>query len=648
MITRDSLHNVNIVSSTLLPTPEEVKAKYPLTESARQTALRGRESVRQILDGSDPRLFIVVGPCSIHDISAAEEYARRLKRLSEKVSESLLIIMRVYFEKPRTTTGWKGLINDPYLDDSFKIEEGLFKARALLLNLAELGLPAATEALDPLIPQYLSDLITWTAIGARTTESQTHREMSSGLSTPVGFKNGTDGSVEVAINAIKSAAHPHRFLGVTRHGQAAVYHTHGNSYGHLVLRGGAKPNYDSRSIMQAEEQLLAAKLPLNIMVDCSHGNSCKNPALQPAVFADVISQVVKGNSSIVGLMLESNLLEGKQDIPQDLSQLKYGVSVTDGCISWEKTEEIILEAAEQLSGIMKSRGPSRTRAISGQGPEITSHLSSHSVLIIGGAGQMGSFFRKSFANRGVKVGVLERGTPITSAELAPYDIILLAVSMKHAAEVAGEVAPLLRENQLFCDINSLKEEICRIAVTSPAQVLGMHPMFGPTIANARRQKIILCHVRPGPLSDLLERELAEIGFELLKTDATTHDRMMSVVQVLIHFSKIVLGETLKNSGITIEDSLRFTSPIYQLELAVIGRLFAQDPELYAEILNSNPHAPHVLQLFSEAVTSLGKIVGKKDREELCKRFIETRQYMHEFSAEALRLSDLLVETIINQ
>jgi 3-deoxy-7-phosphoheptulonate synthase len=343
------IDDVNVVSQDLLPTPAEVKRELPLPDRARKTVMAGRTAIQAILDHKDPRLFVVVGPCSIHDTTAALDYARRLKTLAQRVSQTLLIVMRVYFEKPRTTVGWKGLINDPYMDDSFHIEKGLFLARGLLLELAEMGLPAGTEALDPIMPQYLSDLITWTAIGARTSESQTHREMASGLSTPVGFKNATEGSLSVAINALHSAAQPHHFLGVNQEGLSTVVHTAGNRYGHVVLRGGGgQTNYDSVHIALCEKTLSEAGLPANIVVDCSHGNSNKDPALQLLVAQNCVNQILEGNRSIVGLMLESHLKWGRQDIPEDLSKLEYGMSVTDACMDWETTEALLLEAHERL------------------------------------------------------------------------------------------------------------------------------------------------------------------------------------------------------------------------------------------------------------------------------------------------------------
>ena len=343
------LHNVNVLSSELLPTPAQVKGRLPLTPAMEDFVVRSREGVRDILDRRDPRLFVVVGPCSIHDVEAAHEYATRLAGLARRVDDTLLLVMRVYFEKPRTTVGWKGLINDPDMDDSFHIEKGIHLARELLLWLAERRIPAATEALDPIMPQYLSELITWTAIGARTTESQTHREMASGLSTPVGFKNGTDGSLAVAINALQSARMPHHFLGITQLGESAVFRTRGNAHGHLVLRGGGgRPNYDSVSVALAEKELQKAGLPPNIMIDCSHGNSSKDPSLQPLVATDCANQVLEGNDSILGLMLESHLEEGSQPIPADLAELRYGVSVTDACMDWAATESLLLSVHQRL------------------------------------------------------------------------------------------------------------------------------------------------------------------------------------------------------------------------------------------------------------------------------------------------------------
>jgi 3-deoxy-7-phosphoheptulonate synthase len=356
MLPAISTENINVTSFAAMPTPEDLHARMPLSDRAARTVMQGREALRNILDRKDPRMFIIVGPCSIHDPVAGLDYARRLSRLQEEVGDTLLLVMRVYFEKPRTTTGWKGYINDPDMDDSFRVDKGMENARKFLLDVCELGLPTATEALDPISPQYLGDLISWTAIGARTTESQTHREMSSGLSTPVGFKNGTDGDIDIAVNAILSASHPHSFLGLNSQGRVAIVRTRGNSYGHVVLRGGAgRPNYDTVSVAMAEQALAKAKLPANIVVDCSHANSYKDPELQPLVMRDVVNQVRFGNKSLVGVMIESNIVVGKQAIPEDLSQLKYGCSVTDACIGWETTEQMIREAATLLREVLPNR-----------------------------------------------------------------------------------------------------------------------------------------------------------------------------------------------------------------------------------------------------------------------------------------------------
>jgi len=350
------LDNVNVEQMTEIPSPDEVNERIPLTDAAAGTVLAGRNALRAILERKDPRLFVVVGPCSIHDPEAALDYARRLKRLADGVRDTLVLVMRVYFEKPRTSVGWKGFVNDPFMDDSFRIDEGIARARTLLMQLAELGLPTGSEALDPICPQYFAELISWYAIGARTSESQTHREMASGLSAPVGFKNGTDGALDVAINAIKSAAQPHGFLGVNPAGRTSVIRSRGNRYGHLVLRGGGgRPNYDTVSVRLAEQGLTKARLAPNIVIDCSHANSMKDPSLQPLVFNDCAHQILEGNRSIVGMMLESNLEAGSQPIPEDRSQLRYGVSVTDPCIDWNSTEELLRRAHRDLAAVLRQR-----------------------------------------------------------------------------------------------------------------------------------------------------------------------------------------------------------------------------------------------------------------------------------------------------
>ena len=341
--------DTNIDSSQVLMSPLQIKEKLPLSEEAVKTVWQGRQDIQNILDGKDARKFIILGPCSIHDTEAAKEYAQKVKALADQVRDKLLIVMRVYFEKPRTTVGWKGLINDPDLNDSFNIEKGLLTARSLLIKIAELGLPAATETLDPITPRYLAELISWSAIGARTTESQTHREMASGLSMPVGFKNGTDGNIQVALDAIQSSRMPHHFLGINEMGETSIFKTRGNLYGHIILRGGGgHPNFDAATVTKVEEKLKKLNLPQKIVIDCSHGNSNKNHKSQALVLENLIQQIVEGNQSIVGMMLESNLHEGNQRIPSNLEELKYGVSVTDKCISWEETEKIVLAAYEKL------------------------------------------------------------------------------------------------------------------------------------------------------------------------------------------------------------------------------------------------------------------------------------------------------------
>ncbi len=351
--------NLNVEGLDTMPSPRELKGRVPLSAAAAKTVAEGRSTLFRILDRDDPRLFVVVGPCSIHDPVAGLEYARRLHALAAEVSGSMVLVMRVYFEKPRTVSGWKGFINDPRMDDSFHIEEGMQRARTFLSEVAELGLPTATEALDPIAPQYLGDLVTWYAIGARTSESQTHREMASGLSAPVGFKNGTDGDIEVAINAIRSARQPHSFLGINQDGGSAIVRTRGNRYGHIVLRGGASsPNYDTAHVALTEAALNKAGVKAGIVIDCSHANSFKKPELQPLVFKDCIHQVMEGNTSIVGMMLESNLVAGNQPIPEDRSKLIYGCSVTDACIDWEATVAVIRDAHKAITPVLGARARS--------------------------------------------------------------------------------------------------------------------------------------------------------------------------------------------------------------------------------------------------------------------------------------------------
>jgi 3-deoxy-7-phosphoheptulonate synthase len=346
----EQTQDLNVSDTIPLVPPVTLRRQLPMTEAANRTVVEGRETIKRILRREDHRLLAIVGPCSIHDPKAAMEYAGRLREMQQALQDQLCIVMRVYFEKPRTTVGWKGLINDPHLDGSDDLEEGLYLARRLLLDINAMGLPAGTEMLDPITPQYLADLITWAAIGARTTESQTHREMASGLSMPVGFKNSTEGVLQVAIDAMEAARHPHTFLGVDQEGRTAVIRTRGNPWGHVVLRGGhAGPNYGPESITAACGQLRKAGLQPVLMVDCSHANSRKQHEQQAEIWDSIVEQRLSGTTAIMGLMVESNLHAGNQKIPQDLSQLRYGVSVTDACVGWDTTERMLRHAHAQFT-----------------------------------------------------------------------------------------------------------------------------------------------------------------------------------------------------------------------------------------------------------------------------------------------------------
>ena len=352
---KSTLNDIHVNEEHVLITPEQLRNELPLQESSRAFVKSARTIISDIIHKRDSRLLVISGPCSIHDVDAAKEYARELKKLHDKHHDSLYIVMRVYFEKPRTTVGWKGLINDPHMDNSFDVEAGLRKARELLLYLTELGLPLATEALDPISPQYLAELFSWSAIGARTTESQTHREMASGLSMPIGFKNGTNGSLDVAINALQSAASSHRFMGINRQGQVSLIKTSGNPDGHVILRGGKQPNYDSVNISECEQVLAKHKLEPGIVVDCSHGNSNKDYRRQPLVATNVFNQICEGNKSIIGIMLESNINAGNQSSDLAFDDMAYGVSVTDACIDLDSTKALFVEADAMLSNTLKQR-----------------------------------------------------------------------------------------------------------------------------------------------------------------------------------------------------------------------------------------------------------------------------------------------------
>jgi 3-deoxy-7-phosphoheptulonate synthase len=354
-MTKSDLSDINIVDQQVLMTPEQLKNKLPLSTEARAFIKQSRQTIADIIHKRDHRLLVVCGPCSIHDLDAAKDYARRFKQLAEEVSDQLYLVMRVYFEKPRTTVGWKGLINDPHLDGSFDIEQGLQIGRKLLVELAEMNIPLATEALDPISPQYLADTFSWAAIGARTTESQTHREMASGLSMPIGFKNGTDGSLATAINAMQAASSSHRFMGINSEGQVALLTTQGNINGHVILRGGKETNYDSVSVAECEQEMAKFKLDASLMVDCSHANSRKDYRRQPLVAEDVVHQIIHGNKSIIGLMIESHINAGNQSSDLPLAEMKYGVSITDACIDWNTTEALLRQAHQELAPVLTKR-----------------------------------------------------------------------------------------------------------------------------------------------------------------------------------------------------------------------------------------------------------------------------------------------------
>ncbi|ACF14512.1 phospho-2-dehydro-3-deoxyheptonate aldolase [Chloroherpeton thalassium ATCC 35110] len=342
--------DLRVKGTIRLISPRALKNELPTTDAANEIVVEARQVVQNIIDKKDDRLLAIVGPCSIHDVAAAKEYASKLAKLHKELKDKVYILMRVYFEKPRTTIGWKGFINDPHLDDSYDMQFGLRAARQLLTEITEMGLPTATEFLDPITPQYIDDLVSWAAIGARTIESQTHREMASGLSMPVGFKNSTDGRLQVAIDAMRSAMHPHNFLGIDQDGKTSIIQTTGNSSGHIVLRGGSsRPNYDPESINEAADKLQKADLAPAVMVDCSHANSGKKYERQEPVWQSILDLFIAGNPYIIGMMLESHLKEGNQPIPADLSKLIYGVSITDECISWETTERLLRESYKQLS-----------------------------------------------------------------------------------------------------------------------------------------------------------------------------------------------------------------------------------------------------------------------------------------------------------
>lgn len=346
----EKIKNLNIDHISVLSSPIQVLREFPSSEHLEKQVAEQRQIIQDILDGKDQRFLLITGPCSIHHHEAGVEYARRLKGLSQKVSDKIFLVMRAYFEKPRTTLGWKGMVYDPFLNNSNDIEAGLRQTRQMLIRIAEEGLPIATEILEPIIPQYISDLVSWAAIGARTAESQPHRQMASGLSMPIGFKNSTDGSLNVAVEAIKTALAPHTFIGIDEDGHVATFQTKGNRYGHVVLRGGKNgPNYESEYIAFVKEIIRKSKVNSSIIIDCSHANSGKNPSRQPKVLQDIIKQRAAGETAIVGAMIESNLLAGRQEVPEKLCDLIPGLSITDACLGWNDTEKAILDCYQLLS-----------------------------------------------------------------------------------------------------------------------------------------------------------------------------------------------------------------------------------------------------------------------------------------------------------
>jgi len=355
------VENINVECEMPICTPVELRKRFPSSEKHIQVVHKGQTAIKDVMEGKDHRLIVVVGPCSVHDVQAAREYAMKLQELAEELSDTLLLVMRVYFEKPRTNVGWKGLLNDPDLNGTFQIQKGLEIGRNLMLDITGIGLPIAAEALDVLTPQYIQDLVSWTAIGARTTESPCHRQMASAFTSAVGFKNGTSGDLEVAVNAIRACRNPSSFLTCSVEGQVCVVKTKGNPHAHIVLRGGSDgPNYEAGHIQTCEEQLRSVGLPRNIVIDASHGNSRKDFRNQPAVLGNIADQIVSGNNSIVGVMIESNLSEGAQKLTDDPSQLKYGVSITDSCLGWEDTKQELRQLRTKLKDVLKSRLPARS------------------------------------------------------------------------------------------------------------------------------------------------------------------------------------------------------------------------------------------------------------------------------------------------
>ena len=686
---KDALNNVHITDEHVLMTPEQLKAEFPLSVEQEAQIAHARQTISDIIAGRDPRLLVVCGPCSIHDPEAAIEYARRFKALAAEVSDSLYLVMRVYFEKPRTTVGWKGLINDPHMDGSFDVEGGLKIARRLLVELVNMGLPLATEALDPNSPQYLGDLFSWSAIGARTTESQTHREMASGLSMPVGFKNGTDGSLATAINAMRAAAMPHRFVGINQAGQVCLLQTQGNPNGHVILRGGKAPNYGPEDVAKCEKEMAQAGLKPSLMVDCSHGNSNKDFRRQPAVAESVVAQIKDGNRSIIGLMIESNIHEGNQSSEQPREAMKYGVSVTDACISWETTEALLRELDKDLRGHLAARlvyeesmvaeltalrdqidevdkallsllakrlelvaevgevksqyglpiyVPERESAMLASRREEAAALGvppdliedvlrrvmreSYSsendkgfktlqpnlrpVVIVGGGGQMGRLFEKMLTLSGYQVRILEKEDWARAADIvADAGMVIVSVPIHTTVETIARLPPLPADC-ILVDLASVKAEPLQAMLAAhQGPVLGLHPMFGPDSGSLAKQVVVYCDGRQPEAYQWFLEQIQVWGARLHRISAVEHDQNMAFIQALRHFATFAYGLHLAEENVRLEQLLALSSPIYRLELAMVGRLFAQDPQLYADIIMSSENNLALIkryyQRFGEAI-----------------------------------------------
>lgn len=712
---KDALNNVHITDEQVLMTPEQLKAAFPLSLQQEAQIADSRKSISDIIAGRDPRLLVVCGPCSIHDPETALEYARRFKALAAEVSDSLYLVMRVYFEKPRTTVGWKGLINDPHMDGSFDVEAGLQIARKLLLELVNMGLPLATEALDPNSPQYLGDLFSWSAIGARTTESQTHREMASGLSMPVGFKNGTDGSLATAINAMRAAAQPHRFVGINQAGQVALLQTQGNPDGHVILRGGKAPNYSPADVAQCEKEMEQAGLRPSLMVDCSHGNSNKDYRRQPAVAESVVAQIKDGNRSIIGLMIESNIHEGNQSSEQPRSEMKYGVSVTDACISWEMTDALLREIHQDLNGQLTARVLKRfimvaeLTALRDQIDEVDKALlnllakrlelvaevgevksrfglpiyvpereasmlasrraeaealgvppdliedvlrrvmresyssendkgfktlcpSLRPVVIVGGGGQMGRLFEKMLTLSGYQVRILEQHDWDRAADIvADAGMVIVSVPIHVTEQVIGKLPPLPKDC-ILVDLASVKNgPLQAMLVAHDGPVLGLHPMFGPDSGSLAKQVVVWCDGRKPEAYQWFLEQIQVWGARLHRISAVEHDQNMAFIQALRHFATFAYGLHLAEENVQLEQLLALSSPIYRLELAMVGRLFAQDPQLYADIIMSSERNLALIKRYYKRFGEAIELLEQGDKQAFIDSFRKVEHWFGDYA-----------------